>query len=33
MPLQLDGELTWLTEKDFPLTFTVLQPMIKVLRA
>jgi diacylglycerol kinase family enzyme len=32
IPMQLDGELTWLTEKDFPLTMRVLPPMIKVLR-
>ncbi len=33
MPLQLDGELTWLTEADFPISFQVLPPGIKVLRA
>jgi len=33
MPLQLDGELTWLAPEDFPLSFRVLQPRISVLRA
>ncbi len=32
IPLQLDGEIAWLTESDFPLTMEVLPPMIKVLR-
>jgi diacylglycerol kinase family enzyme len=32
MPLQLDGELTWLRAGDFPLSFRVLQPRINVLR-
>jgi diacylglycerol kinase family enzyme len=33
MPLQLDGEITWLKAADFPLSFRVLQPRINVLRA
>lgn len=33
MPLQLDGELTWLKPGDFPLSFRVLQSRISVLRA
>lgn len=33
MPLQLDGELTWLEGADFPLSMRVLQPRIKVLRS
>ncbi|HUI69281.1 MAG TPA: diacylglycerol kinase family protein [Spirochaetia bacterium] len=33
MPLQLDGELTWLQAKDFPISFRVLTPRINVLRA
>jgi diacylglycerol kinase family enzyme len=33
IPLQLDGELTWLQAADFPLSFRVLQPKINVLRA
>ncbi len=33
MPLQLDGELTWLSSADFPISFQVLPPRIKVLRA
>jgi diacylglycerol kinase family enzyme len=33
MPLQLDGELTWLQAGDFPLSFEVLRPRINVLRA
>jgi diacylglycerol kinase family enzyme len=33
MPLQLDGELTWLQAADFPLSLRVLQPKINVLRA
>ena len=33
MPLQLDGELTWLAAADFPLSFRVLRPRISVLRA
>ena len=32
MPLQLDGELTWLQAADFPLSLRVLQPRINVLR-
>jgi diacylglycerol kinase family enzyme len=32
MPLQLDGELTWLDASDFPVSFQVLPPRIKVLR-
>ena len=32
MPLQLDGELTWLQEKDFPLVMKLLPPAINVLR-
>jgi len=33
LPLQLDGELTWLDGSDFPLSFRVLRPRINVLRA
>ena len=33
IPLQLDGELTWLRSADFPLSFRVLTPRINVLRA
>ena len=33
MPLQLDGELTWLDGSDFPIIFQTLEPRIKVLRA
>lgn len=33
IPLQLDGELSWLEPRDFPLSFRVLPPMINVLRA
>jgi diacylglycerol kinase family enzyme len=33
MPLQLDGELTWLDGVDFPLSLLVLEPRIKVLRS
>jgi len=33
MPLQLDGELTWLQGPDFPISFRVLAPKINVLRA
>ena len=32
IPLQLDGEVTWLSAADFPLSLRVLQPRIKVLR-
>jgi len=33
MPMQLDGELTWLEPRDFPISFQILAPRIKVLRA
>ena len=33
IPMQLDGEFTWLTAADFPLSMEVLPPRIKVLRA
>ncbi len=33
IPLQLDGELLWPGPLDFPISFTVLEPKIKVLRA
>lgn len=33
MPLQLDGELAWLEPGDFPISFQVLPPRIKVLKA
>jgi diacylglycerol kinase family enzyme len=32
IPMQLDGEVTWLGPQDFPLRMDVLQPRIKVLR-
>jgi diacylglycerol kinase family enzyme len=32
IPMQLDGELTWLSPDDFPLTMTVLEPTINILR-
>jgi diacylglycerol kinase family enzyme len=32
IPLQLDGELVWLEEKDFPISLRVLDPGINVLR-
>ncbi len=32
LPMQLDGEVSWLGEGDFPLTLTVLEPRIRVLR-
>jgi diacylglycerol kinase family enzyme len=32
IPMQLDGEFTWLTTEDFPLSMEVLAPRIKVLR-
>jgi len=32
IPLNLDGEIVWLDAKDFPLSFRVLNPKIKVLR-
>jgi diacylglycerol kinase family enzyme len=32
IPMQLDGELVWLTPQDFPLRMEVLSPRIKVLR-
>jgi diacylglycerol kinase family enzyme len=31
IPIQLDGELVWLTEQDFPVRMEVLAPRIKVL--
>ena len=33
MPLQLDGEITWLDPQDFPICFEILPPRIKVLKA
>jgi diacylglycerol kinase family enzyme len=33
IPMQLDGELMWLDEKDFPVSMRVLPPMINVLKA
>ena len=32
IPMQLDGELTWLAPNDFPVSMLVLAPRIKVLR-
>jgi len=32
IPLNLDGEIAWLAEKDFPLNLKVVHPRIKVLR-
>ena len=32
IPMQLDGELTWLDPGDFPVTMKILEPKIKVLR-
>ena len=32
IPMQLDGELTWLGAADFPVTMKILEPKIKVLR-
>jgi len=32
IPMQLDGEVSWLAEGDFPLSLTVLEPRIRVLR-
>jgi diacylglycerol kinase family enzyme len=32
IPLNLDGEIVWLDAKDFPLSFRVVHPKIKVLR-
>lgn len=32
IPMQLDGELVWLTPRDFPVRMEVLSPRIKVLR-
>jgi diacylglycerol kinase family enzyme len=32
MPLQLDGELVWLSAADFPVSLQVLPPRIKILR-
>ncbi len=32
IPMQLDGEISWLQAPDFPLTMKVLEPRIKVLR-
>jgi diacylglycerol kinase family enzyme len=32
IPMQLDGELTWLEAGDFPVSMQVLEPRIKVLR-
>ncbi len=32
IPMQLDGELVWLTPRDFPVRMEVLRPRIKVLR-
>jgi len=32
IPMQLDGEFTWLTPADFPLSMEILAPRIKVLR-
>ena len=32
IPMQLDGELTWLDAGDFPVTMKILEPKIKVLR-
>jgi len=32
IPMQLDGELVWLTPQDFPLRMDLLPPRIKVLR-
>jgi diacylglycerol kinase family enzyme len=32
IPMQLDGELTWLTPESFPVTLSVLQPKINILR-
>jgi diacylglycerol kinase family enzyme len=32
IPMQLDGELTWLDPGDFPVTMKILEPRIKVLR-
>jgi diacylglycerol kinase family enzyme len=31
IPMQLDGELTWLTPASFPLTMTVMEPTINIL--
>jgi diacylglycerol kinase family enzyme len=33
IPMQLDGELTWLDPGDFPVTMQILEPKIKVLRS
>jgi diacylglycerol kinase family enzyme len=32
IPMQLDGEISWLQPSDFPLSMKVLEPRIKVLR-
>jgi len=32
IPMQLDGELTWLDARDFPVSMQILEPKIKVLR-
>jgi diacylglycerol kinase family enzyme len=32
IPMQLDGEITWLDAEDFPVTMQILEPRIKVLR-
>lgn len=32
IPLNLDGEIVWLEAQDFPLTFRVVHPKIKILR-
>jgi diacylglycerol kinase family enzyme len=32
IPMQLDGELTWLDSRDFPVSMQILEPKIKVLR-
>jgi diacylglycerol kinase family enzyme len=32
IPMQLDGEIAWLTPESFPVTMTVLEPKINVLR-
>jgi diacylglycerol kinase family enzyme len=33
IPMQLDGELVWPGPRDFPISITVLEPKIKILRA
>ena len=33
IPMQLDGELSWLEPRDFPVSMKVLEPRIKVLRS